>query len=127
MTKLKILLIEDCDNDAALAMNMLKQFDVTHAKTLLAGKAAMSTGKWDIVLLDLNMINGRKDTILGEVNAVRGNAATVILTGDSNPATRDAMIAIGADGFMVKKVDDKQKTDINYVLYSAIERRKGKV
>lgn len=126
MTKLKILLIEDCAKDAELAMNMLKQFDVTHAKTLKDGKFAMETGKWDIVLLDLNMTNGRKDTILGEVNSLRGSAATVILTGDANPAIRQAMITLGADGFMVKKVDDKVKTEINYVLYGAIEHRKAK-
>lgn len=124
--KLKILLIEDCDKDAELAMRNLKGHDVTHAKTLKGGVAALENGKFDVVLLDLHMVNGKKETILYEVNFKRGAAATVILTGDISPRTREHMMYVGADHFMVKGKDDKNQEDMDYVMAVAIEHRQGR-
>lgn len=126
LRNLKILMIEDNQDDAELAMRHLKRHSVTHVKSLKDGIAALENGKFDCVLLDLHMVNGRKDTILYEVNMKRGNAATVILTGDDHPRTREHMMYIGADHFMVKGKDDKSADDMNYVLAVAIEHRKGR-
>lgn len=125
--KLHILLIEDCDMDAELAMKNLKQFIVTHAKTMKEGLRKLAMGEWDVVLLDLSLTNGdkSKDKLLARIRDARGKAATVVLTGDHNPQTRDLLLGLGVDGFMRKGVDDREPTDINYVLYQAIEHRQG--
>lgn len=126
MTKLKILLIEDCVKDAELALRNLKAHVVTHVATLRAGIAALEGGRFDCILLDLHLVNGKKETVLYEVNFKRGDAATVILTGDISPRTREHMLYVGADHFMVKGRDDKSPEDVNYVLAVALEHRKGK-
>lgn len=123
--KLHILIIEDSHEDAILAERNLKRHITKVVRTKQDGLLALGTGDFDVVLLDLNLVNGLRNTILGEVNEVRGRAATVVLTGDINPATRDAMLALGADGFMVKGVDDKTREDVEFVLYRALEHRQG--
>lgn len=121
---LNILLIEDNANDAELARANLKKFTVSCVDSLKAGLAALETAKFDCVLLDLNLFNGKKETVLHEVNAKRGQAATVILTGDGNPRMRDTMLHLGADGFMVKGVDDASREDMEWVIFRALEHRK---
>lgn len=123
--KLHILLIEDEQNDADLLMPKLKWHVAKHVPTLKSGLLALGTGNWDVVLLDLKLPNGHKETVLWDVNKCRGNAATVVITGDCNPAMRDAMLALGADGFLRKGIDDKTAVEIEYVLAVAIEHRKG--
>lgn len=123
--KLHILIIEDSHEDAILTERNLKRHVTKIVRTKRDGLLALGTGDWDVVLLDLNLTNGLKQTILGEINECRGKAATVILTGDINPATRDAMLALGADGFMVKGIDDQSRDDVEFVLYRALEHRQG--
>lgn len=123
--KLKILVIEDNHNDAILVERNLRRHSTTIVTTKKDGLLALGTGDFDVVLLDLNLVNGHRNTILGEINQCRGGAATVVLTGDINPATRDAMLALGADGFMVKGVDDKTQEDVEFVIYRALEHREG--
>lgn len=124
--KLNILVIEDNPTDVLLIRSKLSRFALTSATTLRAGKLAMSNFGFDCILLDLNLVNGRKETVLSEVNALRGGAATVIVTGDSNPAMRDAMLILGADGFMVKGKDDATREDMEWVIFRALEHREGK-
>lgn len=122
--KLKVLLVEDCAKDAELATNNLRIFELAVVHTLPDGIAALDKGAFDCVLLDLNLKNGRKPAaILSDVDKHRGKAATVIVTGDCNPAMRQAMLTLGADGFMQKNVDDKTPEDVAFVIYRAIERR----
>lgn len=122
--KLKVLLVEDCAKDAELATNNLRVFELTVVHTLPDGLAALDKGAFDCVLLDLNLKNGRKPAdILIQVDKHRGKAATVIVTGDCNPAMRLAMLTIGADGFMQKGSDDKTPEDVAYIIYRAFERR----
>lgn len=126
LPKLNILMIEDCPHDAELALNNLKLFTVTVVNTLTAGLDTLKKGKFDLVFLDLKLTNGTKEESFGKVKKVRGDAATVILTGDTNPATRDLLLNLGADGFMRKGIDDKGPIEMNYVIAVALEHRKGK-
>lgn len=123
--KLHILLIEDDQNDAELLLPKVKRHAVKHVATMKSGLLALGTGRWDVVMLDLKLPNGHKETVLWDINKCRGDAATVIITGDCNPAMRDAMLSLGADGFLRKGIDDKTIVEIEYVLAVALEHRKG--
>lgn len=123
--KLNILVIDDCAKDQELVGLKLKRFNLTFASTLKAGLTALENGQFDVVLLDLGLINGKRDTVLQDVKEKRGAAATVVLTGDIRPATRDIMLGLGADGFMVKGRDDATAEDMEWVIFRALEHREG--
>lgn len=125
--KLNILVIEDNKRDQELLTHRLEgKFALTFASTLKEGLLAMANFQYDCVLLDLGLMNGRKDRVIHDVSDACGAAAIVILTGDINPSTRDHMLRCGADGFMVKGVDDKTKEDIEFVIFRALEHKEGK-
>lgn len=124
--KLKILLIEDCDKDAELALRNLGKFEVTHVSSLKTGIAKLESEAFDCVLLDLHMVNGKKETIFYEVKMKCGKAAIVVLTGDLSPRTRDHLLYVGANAFMVKGKDDKTREDMEWCIFRALEHREGK-
>jgi len=125
--KLKILVIEDDDKDAELLRRKLQErFDLMIVSTLKQGLAVLAAHQYAAVILDLSLVNGIKDKVLDEVKDVCGEAAVVVLTGDSNPRTRDHMRHRKADAFMVKGREDSRE-DLVWVLYEAIKEKKRRL
>lgn len=124
--QLKVLVIEDNPNCSELLEFLLKnEFDLTFTTTLKAGLAALDAGQFAAVILDLGLVNGHKNRVLDQVNEKRGAAATVVFTGDMNPATSDQMRNMGADQFAVKGRDDKDLVKIVHMAIQYRQKRKS--
>lgn len=120
--RINILVIEDNSSDAELIRHRLKdRFDLVFASTLKEGLAALKN-RFDIVLLDLNLVNGKKDKVIGDVKE-RHSGPIVILTGDSNPRTKDKVLLEEVDGFAVKGMDDTA-ADLAWIIHQAVHGRK---
>jgi len=125
--KLKVLVIEDCDRDAELLRRKLEdRFDLEFVNTRKAGLDALQTNAYSVVIIDLTLTNGLKDKILDEVKELCGEAVTIILTGDTDPRTRDHMRHKKADNFVVKGKEDSQE-DLEAIIFSAIALKASKL
>lgn len=106
--KKRVLIIENDPLCVVLIRAKLKdKFDLTFVTTLQAGLQQLNAEKWSTVVVDLSLPDSpNKDHTLREVRAHRGEAMVVVLTGDTDPRTRDHMLRLGADGYAVKGKDD---------------------
>ena len=105
---IKVLLIEDSDQDARLAIDNVSLvdpaglFQFQRVRTLQAGCEALGQERFDCVLLDLNLPDGRG---VGNVEAVAQAApdvTIVVMTGLSDEATAIAALKLGAQEYVAK-------------------------
>ena len=121
--KQRILIIEDDPRDAEINKHKLAgKFDVFIASSLKLGVLALERNNYDLVLLDLNLINGKRDEVIDKVKAAF-KGPIVVLTGDSNPRTKDLSLLKDVDGFAVKNIDDTA-ADLVWIIHQALYRAK---
>ena len=105
---LSVLLIEDDSLEAALVRDEIAVFprtsaQVDHVHRLLAGIARLTERRYDIVLLDLNLPDGSGIESLHKVKTAAPNVPVVILTNMEDQEAAVAMVAEGAQDYVIKR------------------------
>jgi len=76
------------------------------AATLAGGLAALGEQDWDIVLLDLNLPDGRGLDNLDRIRSLDPTAPVIILTNVDDDSTAEQSLAQGAEDYLVKRSID---------------------
>lgn len=103
-----LLLIEDDRHDHYLFETQLKrtgQFastEVVHAESLAAATEILSTSKFDIIIADLNLPDGRHLEVIETLMAVATDSAIIACTGNNDPEFAERFLAAGAQNYLVK-------------------------
>ncbi|WPL17308.1 Response regulator rcp1 [Thiorhodovibrio winogradskyi] len=116
-----LLIVEDSDEDYALALWALRQAgcarairrarSLTEALACLCPEHAGALGETpllDLVLLDLNLPDGTGQELLLALRAAHGQALPVpviVLTTSSNPRDVGEFYQLGVSGYLVKPLD----------------------
>ena len=121
---MKILLIEDNLRLAELVKHNLERdnFIVDIANTIADAKAIVSTYKYDLLILDLNLPDGNGEKFLTELRKKKVKIPVIILTANTNFDTKINNLNIGADDFLTKPVKHEELV----ARIKAILRRHGK-
>jgi diguanylate cyclase (GGDEF)-like protein/PAS domain S-box-containing protein len=105
---LDVLLIEDDSLEAGLVRDEIALFPrtaahVDHVHRLLAGIGRLAERRYDIVLLDLNLPDGSGIESLHKVKTAAPNIPVVILTNMEDQEAAVAMVAGGAQDYVIKR------------------------
>jgi|CXWL01.1.fsa_nt_gi two-component system response regulator FlrC len=100
----KILVVEDDIDYQELVAVMLAQHAVTVCASAEEAIAKLDAETFDIVISDINMNGMTGLELLGKMQREgKSESCPVILcSGQSDPTTRDAVMELGAAGFLVK-------------------------
>jgi PAS domain S-box-containing protein len=125
--RLQVLLIEDNPGDVRLIREMVAQTEtrdigIESAESLSAGLDHLTTGGFDVVLLDLGLPDSQGLATLGRLYARVPDIPIVVLTGHGDEAIAIEAVKQGAQDYLVKgEVDEKLLVrSIHY----AVERRR---
>jgi two-component system cell cycle sensor histidine kinase/response regulator CckA len=104
MTPLRVLLIEDNADDAALIRAQLAsaEFVLTSAADLRSGTAALHSGSFDVVLLDLMLPDSAGLDSITRVRHAAGQLPIVVLTGLGDEQVGVAAVQTGAEDYLIK-------------------------
>jgi ActR/RegA family two-component response regulator len=111
MSKIRLLLVDDEPSIRVTLSSILKMhdFEVTTASTVAEALAQIQTGKFDVLLSDLNIGEpGDGFTIVSAMRRIQPEAITIIITG--YPAFETALQAIRnqVDDYVVKPAQTDQ-------------------
>lgn len=114
---LRVFLVED---SAILRDRLVEMFAtwknvemVGHAETQAAAEAALETGGWDVLILDLQLLHGTGLGVLASLRSHRKPGTTVIvLTNYAIPSYRARSLELGADYFFDKASDFEKIKDV---------------
>lgn len=104
-TAIRVLLVEDCEDDALLVMRALKQggFDAhaTRVHDLQALESALAQ-RWDVVLSDFSLqgFNGMQALLL--CRRVRGDIPFILVSGTVGEEMAVAVMKAGANDYVMK-------------------------
>ncbi|SHG91844.1 two-component system, OmpR family, response regulator TctD [Cognatiyoonia sediminum] len=104
---MKFLLVED-NSDLAGAIASRLRLDghvVDNAETLEDAKAFVSTGEYDMILLDIMLPDGDGRTFLKEHRASDLDTPVIVLTARSQVSDRIGSLDLGADDYLTKPFD----------------------
>ncbi|MGO9572617.1 MAG: sigma 54-interacting transcriptional regulator [Desulfomonilaceae bacterium] len=125
--RLQVLLIEDNPGDVRLIREMLAEtrsadIGIESVESLSAGLDLLTTGGFDVVLLDLGLPDSQGLATLGRLYARVSDIPIVVFTGQGDEAVALEAVKQGAQDYLVKgEVDEKLLTrSIHY----AVERRR---
>ncbi len=125
--RLQVLLIEDNPGDVRLIREMVAEAEtrdigIESAESLSAGLDLLTTGGFDVVLLDLGLPDSQGLATLGRLYARVSDIPIVVLTGHGDEAIAIEAVKQGAQDYLVKgEVDEKLLVrSIHY----AVERRR---
>jgi CheY-like chemotaxis protein len=122
---IKVLLVEDNLGDARLVAEMLggvtnPRFRLTHVERLDDATERLDEGKYDVVLLDLELQDSSRLGTLMEIYKQTAKVPIVILTGFDDRTVALWTSAEGALGYLVK--DRVDADTLMYSLFHAMER-----
>ena len=101
----RVLLLEDERTTAEIVAEYLRgvrgrELRLDHAATMAEARAHLAKGRYDLLILDLNVPDSKG---LATLDAMRGsNALIIVTTADDDPELRDAVLARGAYDFLHK-------------------------
>ena len=104
----RVLVVEDCEQDAALVMHHLRRagaihrLEAVHARTLAEAVEQLAIEPYDCVLLDLGLPDGRGLENVERIRAAARDVAIVVLTGHDDNHTAIAALRCGAQEYLVK-------------------------
>lgn len=107
-SRFRVLLVEDSQVDAMLARRLLAQptlqnrYEVSHCATLEAGLKELTTGAYDVVLLDLGLPDSTGLETFAAARAVANCAIVVISSLDDDVVARQA-VQMGAQDYVLKE------------------------
>ena len=124
---MKILLVEDDSDDAEFLRLSLGQRDdsvsVTHAKLLSEAVAALDSDRFDVVLLDLNLPDGRGAECVSKIQQAENLLPIVVLSGHGDEDYAVEILNSGVQDYLVKWEGDG-RTILRAIRY-AIERKRA--
>ena len=110
---MRILLVEDNENDAILITNALEHLDciIVHVTSFSEALIQQKKDPCDVVLLDVNLPDSKKENLADSINALKMSAGIVIVSGFYDGNSMEEVIKLGADDFINKNIvtNDKQK------------------
>jgi two-component system OmpR family response regulator len=114
---LRIFLVEDSAilrdrlSEAIAAWGKVKM--VGHAETEAVADAALRGGDWDVLILDLQLLQGTGLGVLRNLNGYRKpGTSVVVLTNYAIPSYRARSMELGADYFFDKTKDFSKIKDV---------------
>ena len=120
--KTRVLLIEDCPEDALLIAELLGDgFALTHASTLREGIAAAQS-PLDIVLLDLSLPDSRGLDTFAQFQALHPELPILVLSGLDDEKVAESAVHSGAQDYLVKGQMDEML--LHRAMRYAIERKR---
>src|ERR1041385_7203169 len=111
--QMKVLLVEDSPDDAALVQQVFKEtdgtrFDLTHVPRLGDALQQLGRGSYDVVLLDLTLPDSHGIETVTKLSAQVPNVPVVVITGLNDEALGLDAVRNGAQDYLVKgEVDGK--------------------
>jgi CheY-like chemotaxis protein len=109
---LRILLVEDDDDDAELLTWSLRRqplpYSLERVKDVDACLAACAASEFDVLLLDLGLPGSSGFGALEQIVGFPGTPPIVVLTGLDDPAAADRAIAAGAKAYLIKSMDAEE-------------------
>jgi serine phosphatase RsbU (regulator of sigma subunit) len=108
---IRVLLIEDNDDDAVLVRETLRdtgerQFDLETAPRLSDGLTFLDQQRFDVVLLDLSLPDSFGIETFDEVRSHSREIPIVVLSGNANDSVAMESLRRGAQDYLVKGVAD---------------------
>jgi diguanylate cyclase (GGDEF)-like protein len=126
---MKILLVEDDSDDAEFLRLSLGQKDdsvsVTHASLLSEAVTALDTDRFDVVLLDLNLPDGRGAECVSRIQEAESLVPIVVLSGHGDEDYAVEILNRGVQDYLVKWEGDGR--NILRAIRYAIERKRAEV
>jgi diguanylate cyclase (GGDEF)-like protein len=126
---MKILLVEDDSDDADFLRLSLSKHDqsvsVTHTGRLSDAVAALDTDRFDVVLLDLNLPDGRGAECVQKIQEAESLVPIVVLSGHGDEDYAVEILNRGVQDYLVKWEGDG-RTILRAIRY-AIERKRAEV
>jgi len=103
---LRILLVEDCQNDADLISYTLKRAgcdaQVTRVETEAQFRAALESGSWDVILSDYSLPGFRCEDALHIAHEQNANTPFIALSGTVDEETILNLLRAGAGDYVMK-------------------------
>ena len=113
MTEYSCLVVEDSPMMRQLlvfALARVKQLKVTEADDGVDGLKKLATGKFDIILTDINMpiMDGLKLVKRVRTDAVHKDVPIVVITTESAEEDRQRALSLGANAYITKPIQAPQ-------------------
>ena len=107
---MKFLLIEDNIDLADAITSRMRQDGhvIDHAKNLADGSAFVTTGDYDLILLDIMLPDGDGRSFLQQHRAGDLDTPVIILTARSQVSDRIGTLDLGADDYVTKPFDHSE-------------------
>ena len=126
LTPLRVLFIEDCDDDAMLQVRMLRQagYDVSFERvdTAVALTRALDS-KWEIIISDYFMPHFNGTQALQMVRAFRLDVPFIFVSGTIGEEAAVAALKVGAQDYLMKTNLQRLVPSVRRELREAEERR----
>jgi DNA-binding NtrC family response regulator len=94
--KPRLLFVDDDDANRLTFGALLEEagFEVQEAQSLHQARQQLSNGPWNVVLLDVQLKDGRGPDLLPEIRARHPNAALAILSGNGNDVAHSVELTL---------------------------------
>ncbi|MHC1784310.1 MAG: HD domain-containing phosphohydrolase [Anaerolineaceae bacterium] len=109
---MRLLMIEDTETDALLAMNYIKRWmpdcEITWVDTLDNARHEMENhniNPIDLILCDVNLPDGNGINLVSEISQMERHPPVIILSGHGVEETAIAAVKAGAEDYIVKQGD----------------------
>lgn len=126
-TQLRVLLVEDSDDDAVLLLRELHRggYEVFHERveTNAAMSAALDSREWDLVISDYSMPHFSGDSALRLLKAKKPDVPFIFVSGTLGEETAVAALKEGAQDYLMKGNLKRLVPAVQRVLREADERR----
>jgi two-component system KDP operon response regulator KdpE len=107
---LRLLIVDDHDMSRSLLHAiisrsqhaLLKEARTSDAASLAEARAALTAGRFDVVLLDVHLPDGSGLDLLSDLTALQPRPVVIALTGGVLPHQRAAALDAGCDAFLDK-------------------------
>ncbi|MCC7496926.1 MAG: PAS domain S-box protein [Bryobacterales bacterium] len=128
LTPLRVLLVEDCDDDAVLLVAALRRagYQVTHSRIETAADLRLSVqvGRWDVVLCDHNLPDFDSLTALRLVRSIDPDVPFIIVSGTIGEDAAVEALKQGADDYLLKQNLRRLAPAVKRGLHDAENRRR---